>query len=314
MEWVDTHQHLWDLENSGLSLPWTVGAGKLEQSHTIVEYGAAAEGLGISKTLYMEVDVEAGDRQKEIDYISGLCADPSTTLYGAIVAGDPSDPEFAEYIKRNSSNQWVKGVRRVLHGDDTGPGYCLTDAFVAGVQLLGELGLTFDLCLRPAELADGATLAARCPGTTFVVDHCGNANAWTVDGKADPNPEGFLRMGTHTAEGWKADMRLLAAQPNTSCKLSGIIARAEPGWDASLLAPTYSFCIKTFGVDRCVFGGDWPVCTMGCNGETNIADHLSALRACMDEMGLTAQQQRSISWLNAHRVYGLDGGAAAAAL
>jgi predicted TIM-barrel fold metal-dependent hydrolase len=58
-------------------------------------------------------------------------------------------------------------VRQVLHGSGSPPGYCLDDRFVRGVRLLGDLGLSFDLCMRPGELGDGARLIDACPGTNF---------------------------------------------------------------------------------------------------------------------------------------------------
>src|SRR5262249_24454600 len=52
---VDTHQHLWDL--SRIRLPWLEGAKPLAKSFLMADYLKAAEGLGIVKTVYMEVDV-----------------------------------------------------------------------------------------------------------------------------------------------------------------------------------------------------------------------------------------------------------------
>ena len=42
--------------------------------------------------------------------------------------------------------------------ESTPAGYCLDPKFVKGIQLLGELGLSFDLCVRPSELPDMAKL------------------------------------------------------------------------------------------------------------------------------------------------------------
>ncbi len=44
------------------------------------------------------------------------------------------------------------------------------------MRLLGDLQLSFDLCMRPGELSDGVKLAKECPQTRFVLDHCGNAD------------------------------------------------------------------------------------------------------------------------------------------
>ena len=43
----------------------------------------------------------------------------------------------------------------VLHDPDRPEGLCLRPEFVKSVKLLGDLGLRFDLCMRPGELQDG---------------------------------------------------------------------------------------------------------------------------------------------------------------
>ena len=48
-------------------------------------------------------------------------------------------------------------LRQVLHGSSTPSGYCLETEFVRGIRLLGELGLSFDLCMRREDLGDATT-------------------------------------------------------------------------------------------------------------------------------------------------------------
>ena len=63
----DTHQHLWDLER--LNLPWLDNVPALKKGHLSADYLKAAEGTGIYRTVYMEVDVYADLKQKEIEDI-----------------------------------------------------------------------------------------------------------------------------------------------------------------------------------------------------------------------------------------------------
>ncbi len=63
----------------------------------------------------------------------------------------------------------------------------------------------------------------------------------------------------------KQDMEKLAKCDNVACKISGIIARASRSWTTDALAPANNFCLDTFGSDRVVFGGDWPVCKLGAS-------------------------------------------------
>ena len=57
---VDTHQHLWDLTK--FRLPWVKGAPRLARSFLMEDYLEATKGLGVVKSVYMEVDVEPGSR------------------------------------------------------------------------------------------------------------------------------------------------------------------------------------------------------------------------------------------------------------
>src|SRR5207248_4335157 len=130
------------------------------------------------------------------------------------------------------------GVRQVLHVPETPPGYCLAPGFIKGVRLLGELGLSYDLCLRPAELADGVKLVDACPQTRFILDHCGNANVQAKD---------------HAP--WRRGMDEIAKRRNVVCKVSGIVASAKPGaWTADELAPLIRHTAEAFGPDRIMFG------------------------------------------------------------
>ena len=111
----------------------------------------------------------------------------------------------------------------MLHNPESPRGVCLEPDFVRGVTALGKQGLSFDLCMRPGELLDGLKLSEKCPDTRFVVDHCGNADPKAFDKKlaGDAKPE-------HEVDPWRRDMEALSKRPNVICKISGIVARAEP--------------------------------------------------------------------------------------
>ncbi len=64
---------------------------------------------------------------------------------------------------------------------------------------------------------------------------------------------------------------------------------------------------EIFGADRCFFGGDWPVCTMGAEGAASVADHHRALSTVVAK--LPAEQQQAIKHDSAVRAYGLSKGA-----
>jgi L-fuconolactonase len=137
--------------------------------------------------------------------------------------------------------------------------------------------------MRPAELPDAATLIDACPGTAFVLDHCGNAD---------------VRAKDRTR--WRADISRIAARKNVACKVSGIVASAKGApWTADDLAPIVDHVLDAFGPDRVVFGGDWPVCTLAATYRQWVEALRSIVRA------RPAADQRKLFHDNALRIYRL---------
>jgi L-fuconolactonase len=157
--------------------------------------------------------------------------------------------------------------------------------------------MSFDICLRPAELGDGVQLVDQCPGTRFIVDHCGNADPLVVSGAREADPgDGYA----HQREQWMQDMQELGQRDNTFCKISGIVARVPSEWTPQDLAPTIDHCLDAFGPDRVIFGGDWPVCTLGAT----YREWAGALREVISSR--SEADQRKLLHDNAVEIFGLD--------
>lgn len=278
---IDTHQHLWDL--SKFRLPWLKKEASLAKSFLMDDYLKASDGLNVVRSVYMEVDVEPSQQQAEAEYVIDICQRGNTPMKAAIISGRPESADFAAYAKQYKDSKYVKGVRRVLHGETTPSGTCLGADFIKGIRLLGELGLSFDLCMRAPELPDAGKLVDACPGTAFILDHCGNPDVKAKD---------------HSQ--WQRDIDELAKKQNLSCKVSGIVASAVPGkWTVEDLAPIVNHVLDRFGPDRVVFGGDWPVCTLAAT----YRQWVEALKTIISSRPL--DQQRKLLHENAQRVYRL---------
>jgi L-fuconolactonase len=291
---VDTHQHLWDLQQ--FSLPWLADVEALNDNYRMDDYQRETAESGVAKTVYMEVDVAPDQRLAEVAFVSALCARDDNPMAGAVISGSPGDPGFTDYMAGFADNAYVKGVRQVLHVPSAARGACIDSRFVEGMHLLGSMGRCFDLCMRPSELGDAVALVEQCPDTLFIIDHCGNADPQIVSGDAKPDLENPF---SHDRQQWMDDMQALGSHANVVCKLSGIVARAPEGWTAQTLAPTVEHCIASFGIDGVVFGGDWPVCTLGAP----LGEWIAALRQIVTHY--SEADQRRILHDNAVRLYGL---------
>jgi predicted TIM-barrel fold metal-dependent hydrolase len=248
---VDTHQHVWDL--SKLKLTWL--SPPLDRSFTPEDYVQATRGLNIVKAVYMEVAAPREQRVQEAQYVIELCQRPQGVTRAAVLAGSPADDDFVRYITQFKGSPYVKGFRGALPAKRMSH-----EQVVKSLRLLGDLGMRFDLNVPPSSLAEATQLVDRCPGTRFVLDHCGNADpvAFFPAGRSLPRP------AQHSPEQWRQDIGKLAAKSNVICKISGIVSRV-PGTPlkAEDLAPIINHCLDSFGPERVVFAGDWPVCLRG---------------------------------------------------
>ncbi|MCE9528672.1 MAG: amidohydrolase family protein [Planctomycetales bacterium] len=228
---VDCHQHLWDL--SKFKLPWIEAGSLMAKNYVEEDYLKQAEGLGVVKAVYMEVDVAADQKTKEANYVIDICKSGKYPTCAAVIGGLPGEEGFEKYILQFKGKPYVKGVRQVVHSESAKKGMCLEKTFVKSVQLLGELGMSFDLCMRATEISDGAKLCDLCPDTRFILDHCGNGDvkAFHVQKRIEKKPD-------HDAEAWKKDVADIAKRKNCICKISGVIAQLPKGWGAEALAPT----------------------------------------------------------------------------
>jgi len=246
------------------------------------------------RAVYMEVDVADNSLVSEAELILAMAAGGKTPTLAAVIGGRPDAPDFAAYVKRFAKQTAFKGVRRVLHSPATPPGYCLKPAFVSGVRLLGEQGKSFDLCMRAPELMDAVKLTELCPDTRFILDHCGNPDLKCFR----PSRSGEERP-RHTADQWKRSIDALAKRPNVIGKISGVAASLTKGDGADDLAPAVNHCLDSFGPDRVVFGGDWPVCLLG----TTYPGWVAMLQQIISPRPL--EHQRKLWARNAIRHYGL---------
>jgi predicted TIM-barrel fold metal-dependent hydrolase len=288
---IDTHQHLWDLKK--FRLPWVQPGTVLAKDHLMSDYLKATEGLNIVKTVYMEVDLDPAQQKEEADFVIETCMRGDTPMVAGVFSGRPNSDAFASYITPFKGNRYIKGVRQILHAQ-TPPGLCREGQFIKSIRLLGQLGLSFDLCMRPNELEDGVKLVDDCPDTRFILDHCGN-------GEVKMFSRDRSEQTKKSAEVWKRGMEDLAKRKNVvACKVSGIIVSATPGkWTADDLAPIVNHTLDTFGPDRAMFAGDWPVCTK----VATFKEWLTALQSIVKVR--SKEQQRKLFHDNSVRVYGL---------
>jgi L-fuconolactonase len=101
---------------------------------------------------------------------------------------------------------------------------------------------------------------------------------------------------------WEADMRGLAKRVNVSCKLSGLFTELPEGAAADAVDRCIDLLLDLFGMDRLLWGSDWPVATTAI-------EYPDWLRRCRDRVAhrLPAAGE-AIFGGNARRTYRLTRG------
>src|SRR3990172_8544233 len=116
---IDTHQHLWDLEQ--FSYSWCKDIPVLNRSFRMKDYLEATRGVELSKSVNVEADVDEPFMLAETRHILSL-AEQDNPLSGIVACGRPEHPGFAAYLEQIAGHPELKGIRRVLHTqpDDLG--------------------------------------------------------------------------------------------------------------------------------------------------------------------------------------------------
>lgn len=288
---VDAHLHLWD--RSRLDYPWMTEIPQLPHASLPESIPTSTDGA---------VVIEAGARQDqataEVEWLTEL-TDRFPTIWGLVAAVDLTDPHLGEVLAKLSENPLVVGVRDNFEGRPLGD-LELRSSRVAPVLRDGaitvlEAGLTFDICVRSAQLAElsgflSSIVEARGSAAGFVIDHLGK-----------PLPDGSL--ADH--ESWARSMTQLAGLPELHVKFSalpGQIAGTVDVTRAHELVRDALEMIDVFGVERTMLGTDHPVSTLA-HGLT-ASDWMDAANSEFRKR-LTATETAAVTGGTAIEFYGL---------
>ncbi len=274
---IDAHLHLWELDGP-VPHPWLgPQLGKLHADFPAVQAGDVLREHGIDGAVL----VQASDSEAETEY---LLAAAATHAWVAGVVGwvDLSDPRAAEaQLERWLPGGMLVGVRHLIH-DEPDPAFILRPAVRDSLGLLAEAGVPLDIPdAYPRHLHQAPVLLDAVPGLRLVIDHL-----------AKPP---FIR-GAEAMADWERMLRLIAAYPAVTSKVSGL--DFGPGFSAESVRVAIEVALDCFGAERLMYGGDWPMTVAG----HGYGQNLRAISSAVDELSLAERESIwSGTW---KRVYG----------
>ncbi len=294
MQIVDAHHHLWDLD--ACHYPWLMERGvkrffgdpaPIQKNYLVTDLREDATDVELIDSVHIQVGVTPGHELRETEWLQATA--DREGLPGAIVAyGELEAADAPRKIEAQMQYSRLRGIRQIVGRSDeedavTGSGKLVADpAWREGLELLGELGLSFDLQLTPPQVPAVVEALASAPDTQVALCHCGSP--W------DQSAAGL--------ESWRDGLRLLADLGNVHCKISGL-GMFKHDWTVDDIRPIVESCIAVFGVEKCMFGSNFPVDKLHASYSTvwNAYDEIT--------LGLGESERRALFVDNARSFYGL---------
>ena len=233
---IDSHHHFWNYDP--VKNAWIDERMKVIRNDYVPE---VLEPVLKSANIDGCVSVQADQSEAETDFLLNF-AEKNDFIKGVVGWVDLRADNIEDRLAHYSQYALLKGMRHIVQGEPDD--FMLGSEFQNGISHLHEYGLVYDILVFPTQLKASIALAEKFPDQPFVLDHI--AKPYIKDKKID---------------GWAEEIRILAQNSNVQCKVSGMVTEADwSNWKEEDFIPYLDVVFEAFGVDRIMFGSDWPVC------------------------------------------------------
>jgi len=239
---IDAHQHFWKFD--------PVKDGWITNEMSVVRRDFFAKDLQprlAENNFDGCVAVQADQSETETNFLLKL-AQENDFIRGVVGWIDLQDKNINERLSHYRQFKVLKGFRHILQGEKERD-FMLKPEFMNGIKALKDFDFTYDILVLPDQLQYIKIFVAAFPGQKFVIDHI--AKPYIKDRKMDD---------------WKRDIAAVAQYENVYCKISGLVTETEwRTWKEKDFAPYLDSVTEAFGIDRIMFGSDWPVCLLAAS-------------------------------------------------
>lgn len=256
---IDTHQHYWIYD--AVEYEWIDATmATLQRDFLPGDVKQEMDRAGVAAS----VAVQARQSLEETRFLLEL-ADAHSFIAGVVGWVDLQADDAEARLERVTAHPKLVGLRHIVQAEP--PGFLDRPRFRDGVARLERHGLTYDILVYARQLPEAVRFARAFPRQPFVLDHLG---------KPDIRGNGFAA--------WRRDFDALAALPNVTCKLSGLVTEADwRQWTPAQLRPYLDAALEAFGPARLMMGSDWPVCLVAGRYDDVVALVRDALAEYSDD-------------------------------
>jgi len=235
---VDAHQHFWDPARGDYG--WLKPDNPIHRVFSTADLRPILVATGIDATIL----VQAAPTVAETDYMLEIARNARFIL-GVVGWIDLAAPDAADDVRRRAADPLFLGVRPMLQ-DIEQPDWILQPTLTPALNAIAAEGLVFDALILSHQIAVITELATRHPQLSIVLDHAAKPRLGHADSMAD----------------WAQDMAALAACPNVTCKVSGLLTELLLGGGLDDVSRAVGVLFDLFGPQRLIWGSDWPVLTL----------------------------------------------------
>jgi L-fuconolactonase len=274
---IDAHQHSWKYD--------PVNYGWINEDMSVIKKDFLPNDLQpvLEKTGFTGCVLVQSEQTKEhTDFLIHLASE-NVFIKGIVGWIDLRAEDIEEQLNFYKQHKKIKGFRHILQ-DEADRAMMLKTEFKRGIEALANSDYTYDILIHNDQLRHASSLVADFPYQLFVLDHI-----------AKPN----IREKKITD--WEKGIRTLAEYDNVYCKLSGMVTENDwKEWKKDDFTPYIDIVVDAFGIEKLMFGSDWPVCLLAASYEETfgiVKDYFSSF---------SKDEQEMLFGGNAERFYNLN--------
>lgn len=236
---IDAHQHFWNYDP--IKHSWINDDMKvIRRDFSPGDLAPSLKELKFDGT----IAVQADETMEETTFLLEL-ARKNDFIKAVVGWVDLRKDAVEDELLTLKSNKKLAGFRSIMQGaeDDA---YLKNPVFLKNVSRLSQFDYTYDLLVFHNQMESLIKFTDKLPDNRLILDHIGKPDIKNKEIKQ-----------------WKEHLRILSANPNIYCKLSGMLTEADhQQWTYDDIMPYMETAAEYFGIDRICFGSDWPVCLL----------------------------------------------------
>lgn len=244
MEIIDSHHHLWDLDL--FQYEWMPENNPvLRQSYLPSRLRQILDKCGVRGTVLVQADQSVEEAKFLLK-----CAREFPWIMGVVGWVDLQNENVGDILDELLRLGPLVGIRHQVE-EENDDNWLLRKSTMAGLRAVAERDLSYDLLTKPIHLDQIPSLCEELPHLRMVVDHISKPNI--SDGIFKP---------------WSQEISKLGRYKNLYCKVSGMVTEADhKNWTTEDLFPYVQHVREVFGIERLMWGSDWPVCLLAASYE-----------------------------------------------